>query len=435
MTRPPISALLPVPAPEPAPSPPPRAQPRVAARPTHDPGFYLAAVAVFLSPMNYLRAPGVYFTASDLAVVLALVVMLRQGALPRRPFGPATGLWVAGFLLLATGLLLGSIAHAAGVELGVVLAQYAFSLLLIPLVVAGRSLDETVTLARVLVLSIVVVMLFGIWMIHVAADPPKVFVSYNGRLRSLVERENEAAALGAVAIVFLLGLWGAGRARLWELIIALPILAYGIMLTGSNTGLGCATLGVAAVMLLAPSGRLTLFVVLTLSAILALGVLFPVLVPDVFRTRVLEGITTGDPSLAGTFTDRLLLMQEAFLLADNRLLIGMGAEQYRTISVFDTVVHNTYLLLLNEGGLLSLCGLVVLMLSGLPAALSHLSDARYRALAATTLTTLLIFALMLNTFPHFYARFWNVPLILAFSLSCALPHRRAQLQIRSAAHA
>ena len=131
----------------------------------------------------------------------------------------------------------------------------------------------------------------------------------------------------------------------------------------------------------------------------------------------------------------MLLIQEAFRLADDYLLIGMGVEQFRHISVFDAPVHNTYLLLLNEGGLLSLCGLVVLMLAGLPAALSHLGDRRHRGVAATTLTILLIFALMLNTFPHFYARFWNVPLILALSLSCALPQRHAPRPTRSAAHA
>jgi len=431
MTRAPASLAPPVP----AFLSPARPIAPAAAAPARDPGFHLAAVAVFLSPMNHLRAPGIYFTASDVAVLLALILMLRQGAVPRRPFGAATGMWVAGFLLLGTGLMLGSIAHAAGVDLGKVLAQYGFSLLLMPLVLAGRRLEETVALCRVLVLSIVVVMLFGIWLIHVAVDPPVDFVSYNGRLRSLVERENEAAALGAVAIVFLLGLWCAGRARWWELLVALPILAYGIMLTGSNTGLGCAVLGVGTLMLLATSGRLMLFVAVIGGAIIGLGVAFPALVPEVFRARVLDAVASGDPNLAGTFSDRLLLIQEAFVLAGDRLLIGMGAEQFRHISIFDAPVHNTYLLLLNEGGLMSLCGLVVLMLAGLPAALSNLGDRRWRPLAATTLTVLLIFALMLNTFPHFYARFWNVPLILAFSLSCALPQPQARFPSRSAAHA
>lgn len=436
MIREPVSPLPAAPAPgELAPFTHARRSSGMAERQATAPGFRLAAVAVFLAPMNYLRAPGIYVTASDVAVAVALLLMVRQGELPRRPFGPATGMWVAGFLLLGTGLMLGSIAHAAGVELGKVMAQYSFSLLLMPLVLAGRSLAETVALCRMLVLSIVVVMLFGIWMIHVVPDPPVDFVSYNGRLRSLVERENEAGALGAMAIAILLGLWRAGRAQLWELLVAVPILAYGIMLTGSNTGLGCAALGVGTIMVFAPSGRLTLIVAFVLAALIGLGTTFPTLVPEVFRTRVLEGLTTGDPNLAGTFSDRLLLIQEAFELARDRLLIGMGAEQYRTISIFDTVVHNTYLLLLNEGGLMSLCGLVVLMLSGLPAALTHLGDRRNRALGATTLTILMIFALMMNTIPHFYARFWNVPLILAFSLSYALPQPPVRFLSRSAVHA
>ena len=138
-----------------------------------------------------------------------------------------------------------------------------------------------------------------------------------------------------------------------------------------------------------------------------------------FRDRVLNGILAGDVEQAGTFSDRVMLIQEAIRIAPDWLLVGMGADQYRYFSAYGHPVHNTYLLLLNEGGLLSLSGLLLLLLTGLPAAFLALSSGPTRKNGALTLTILLIYALVLSTFPHFYARFWNVPLILALSVSCA----------------
>lgn len=384
--------------------------------------FLLVWMAVFLSPMNYLRLDAYYFTASDACVLMALAIMARSGTISRRPFGPATGLWLAGFMLLAAGLTLGSIAGGTPSQLAVVLAQYAFSLILMPLALGGRSTQQTIDLLRALVWGILAVMLFGIYVIHFMHNPPPNFVSGSGRLQSLVERENECAALGAVGAVILMGLWQAGKARLIELVLAMPVLGYGIMLTGSNTGLGCLALGLIAMAVLTGSWRMMLAIAVLTGIGVAFIVWAPDLLPEVFRKRVLDGLLAGDISRAGTFSDRMLLIQEAFWLSRDHLLIGMGADQFRAISSHEAPVHNTYLLLLNEGGMLSLLGLTALMLTGVPLALNGFSDNATRPYRAITLTILVIYALMLNTFPHFYARFWNVPLILVFALAASLPN-------------
>lgn len=394
-----------------------------------DAGFVLALLAVFLSPMNALRLRSIYLTASDGAAVLSLMFLLRNNALPRRPFGEASSLWFWGFLLLAAGLTVGSIANGAPLDLAVVLAQYSFSLILLPLILAGRPLSESLILLKVLLFSIVVVMLFGIYQVHLVDNPPSNFVSPSGRLRSLVERENECATLGAMGVVLALGLWQSRQISLIWLVASLPPLAYGIMLTGSNTGLGVTALGVAGMVALTGSVRLIGISAIMLAALIAVAIAWPDLVPVVFRNRVLTGLQSHDLGSAGTFTDRLLLIKEGFARAGDHLLIGMGAEQFRTISSHGAPVHNTYLLLLNEGGILSLLGLVALMLTGMPAALNGFGDTDTRPLRAITLTVLMIYALMLNTFPHFYARFWNVPLILAFALSAALAEQRARRSI------
>lgn len=385
-----------------------------------DTGFALACLAVFLSPMNYLRLPGLYFTATDLVAVIGLVVMLRARRLPRRPFGAATGLWMSGFLLLGGGLMLGSIVNGWPIDLLVILMQYAFSLIALPLLLAGRPAAQVTVMLRVLMYSITFVMLFGIWVFHFVPHPPVEFVTFSGRLQSLVERENECAALGAIALILLVHFWQSGTARVAEIVIALPALLYGIMLTGSNTGIMVLAIGIMVLTLLSGSPRTMVMLGLaagTVAALLVTG--GDVLLPEVFRDRVLNGILAGDVEQAGTFSDRVMLIQEAIRIAPDWLLVGMGADQYRYFSAYGHPVHNTYLLLLNEGGLLSLSGLLLLLLTGLPAAFLALSSGPTRKNGALTLTILLIYALVLSTFPHFYARFWNVPLILALSVSCA----------------
>lgn len=386
-----------------------------------DADMLLAGLAVLLSPMNYLRLPGIYLTASDIAIALALLVMIRKGRLPRQPFGIATPLWYGGFVLMMAGLVLGSVAHGNPSDLANITAQYGYSLIVMPLVLAGRPTEQVITLLRMLVLGIVAVMVFGIAMIHAYADPPRPFVTWNGRMASLVERVNECAALGAMAIVLVLGLWQIGRVRTIEMIVALPVLGYGIMLTGSNTGLICAALGVGMMAVVNGSGRMIAMVIGVLAASVAFVALFPDQVPPVFRDRVLSGLETGDIERAGTFTGRMELIREAFSLSGQHLLIGMGADEYRDVSLHGAPVHNSYLLMLNEGGLLSLLGLAILMATGLPSVVSHLTEARFGPHLTVAVTILLIFALMLNTFPHFYARFWTVPLILVFALTASLP--------------
>lgn len=384
-----------------------------------DLGFVLAAIAVFLSPMNYLRAPGIYFTASDIATLFGLGVMMYQGQITRRPFGGATFLWQLGFLLLGGGLVIGSIAQGSASELAQILFQYAFSLILLPLLLTGRSLAQTVTLLRVWMHAMVVVMLIGIFLIHFT-DVGEPFVSPTGRLQSLIERENECAALGAMATALMLGLVQAGRLRPLEIAITFPALIYGILMTGSNTGLGCLVLGVALMAVLTLSARL--IGMIAVAGLILVGLaLFDggSLLPEIFRERVLNAIIAGDIEQSGTFSGRLLLIQDALDMADQNYLIGLGAGQFGLVSAHGAAVHNSYLLLLNEGGLLSLMGMMLLIITGLPGGFARLAARRTRIFGAISLTILVIYALMLNTFPHFYARFWNVPLILGLALTVA----------------
>ena len=56
-------------------------------------------------------------------------------------------------------------------------------------------------------------------------------------------------------------------------------------------------------------------------------------------------------------------------------------------------------------------------LTGTALGVAALTNPDTRVRGALTLANVVFFAVLLNAFAHFYARFWHVPLVLAMSLS------------------
>ncbi|MBV1925851.1 MAG: O-antigen ligase family protein [Rhodobacteraceae bacterium] len=399
-------------------------------------GLFVALLVAF-APINYLRLDALYLTASDGAAILAAFFMLAHGRLPTRFFGPATGLWLLSFLLFAGGITLGSIVNGDPTELLKTFLQYFFSLIVLPLLLAGRSYEQTVALLKVLIASITFVMIFGIYVIYFMDDPGPRLISYNGRLRSLIERENECATMAGIAAILLLGLYFLKEIRLPWVLFCLPFLYFGVLLTGSNSGLILTVVGTISTMLLCGTKRhviiVVVCVVLAVLAVLNFGAYF---LPEVFQERVLGAFLNADISEAGTFAGRFDMLREAIEISRDTLFIGLGAGQYHEISAHNTQVHNVYLLSLTEGGLISLIGLVGLLLTGVYLAWSAIITGHSTKVAAISLTVLFVVALQLNMFPTFYARFWNVPLILTMALSASrLPRFDPAWQVRPNASA
>src|SRR3546814_3033601 len=66
-------------------------------------------------------------------------------------------------------------------------------------------------------------------------------------------------------------------------------------------------------------------------------------------------------SQAGTFTGRMDLILEAWEIVEDTMFVGIGVDQYRVVSPTQVPVHNMYLLLWAEGGLLALLGWMLLL--------------------------------------------------------------------------
>ncbi|MEX0317252.1 MAG: O-antigen ligase family protein [Ruegeria sp.] len=377
----------------------------------------LAMITVFLAPLNYLRASFVYFTLGDVFAFSTFILMLTKGRLPLRPFGAISGLWFASVLMFLTGFMMGSILNGDPIAGTTAIGQYCVTLILMPMIILQRSRRETELLILAFVASICVSMIHGAYYVNYYPDDGR-FVSINGRLKGLVERVNGAGAMAAFAITFLTWLRYVGRIHIILFLLLLSPIVYGLLLTGSNTGFYLTAIGVFGLAVLSGSARAIIKLLSAMIALFAVALLWgDAFLPEVFQERVFEAVRAGDASESGTFDERFMLILEAQKIADDTVWLGLGIDQYEEVSALDAPVHNTYLLTLSEGGLMSLLGLVGMLLTGIYIAWFERFFRHNWINSALSLSIVVMVALVMNAIPHFYARFWTVPWMLALSVS------------------
>lgn len=388
--------------------------------------FALAVAAIFLAPANFLRHPSVYITLGDVFTFACLAFMLLRRTIPSRPFDSSTPIWIFGLMLLVSGLLVSSITTGDSLRGIIVSTQYFTAYFIVPLVILQRPPWQLSILIKTFVLSVVIMGLHGIYLIHIDGEVYTRFVSGSGRLKSFVERENECASVFAMTFPLLFWLVGMRYIRPAIFLICFTIFAYGIMLTGSNTGL----LGMLyacfvylALTSLTSLRRLILVVVGSTALVFLLSLVWGALgrkvLPPVFQQRVLGALQSGDLAQAGTFTSRYELILEGLEMVENSILLGVGADQYRLLSKLGHVVHNAYLLIWAEGGLFAMMGFVLLILAALSIAPGAIRREGGRLAGICTFSSVSLFALLVNSVPHVYGRFWAVPLFLGVATSLA----------------
>lgn len=372
----------------------------------------------FFLPFNFLRLSFAYFTLADFLCLASLFLRLCRGNLPTYALLSGTTYWVFGVLLMVTGFLLSSLLNGDPIRGLIVTFQYMHTFLLLPLVVLGRSWEQTIALVKALCASVFLMCIFGVYVIHIDGQRNTAFVSGSGRLQSFVERENEAASVIAMTTPLLLWLWISGAIRPLFALLGLVAMLYGTMLTGSNTGLLTLAAALAAFLAVALSGRSLMGAVAlgatTITAMLTVGRDY---LPPVFQRRVLGALESGNLDEAGTFSHRFQLMLESIGVARDTILLGLGANQYRVQSFWEQPVHNAYLLLWTEGGLLSLVGLVLALCGGFVTGLAPLMRPGGRVYAAAAICVLGPFILLINAAPHIYGRFWMGPVFCGLAIA------------------
>jgi O-antigen ligase len=272
-----------------------------------------------------------------------------------------------------------------------------------------------------------VMCLHGIYVVDVVGERFTTFVSGSGRLLGFVERENECAALIALSVPLLLWLGFSRKLPPYAVTVLLILDVYAIMLTGSNTGLFAIVFAVTCFLSIAVTWRQGVLALACASLLfVSLTTWGRDFTPAIFQTRVLGALETGDIEEAGTFSGRVDLIDEAIDLAENSTVLGIGADSYREVSRYGAPVHNTYLLLWVESGFFGMIGFIVMLLGGLVLGIATFRRLGGRIDGICALTSVSLFALMLNAFPHMYGRFFVVPILLAMAPGAGLVRHARQ---------
>jgi O-antigen ligase len=390
------------------------------------------AAGVFLASYVSWRPTDILFTASDMFFVLGVGLLIAAQRVPLQPFGRATSWWMMATVALLGGLFLGSIVNGDPERWLIAGAQYSFSLIVLPILLMDNGAVRHVMLAKALVTGVVAMEAFGIAM-YFGTDLAYEeygryghdFITGAGRLGAFLGDANWNAAAIVMALPFALYLRARHHSGALAFYLVLAVLLCSLFLSASVTGLVSCLLAVSIFTVVGgvrPPAKMIVGVAVALMLAIASGYGLP----RAFEKRIAPAVEDADFSKAGTFTGRMDLIHEAWGIVNNTTVVGLGADQYRKVSVDKAPVHNIFLLLWAEGGLFALVGWLALL--GIAAGGGLLARATDRLAAALCLSVVSTFVIFSGAAPHMYARIWMVPLLLAASPAFATLVERKSLR-------
>jgi O-Antigen ligase len=377
----------------------------------------ITRLAIFLSVFPSLRPAEVFFTYGDMLFCLSGALLLLSGRLRLTPMGPLTVPWLLAFAVLSGGLIASSLLGDAPERVLVVLGQYAFAYVLLAYIVVRTDESIVDVFIKTFVLGMVCVNAYGLAVYYGGVDESLRFVTGSGRLASFMDNPNTNANVIALTLPLVLYLGFAGKWRIAYVLGALAILACTLVAASSVGGLLWSLGGIAVFIALTIKWRVLVAIAIGVAVAIPLFNHYgEALLPETFQARVLSAAQSGDMSDAGTFSFRMSLIHEALDLVGDRLLVGVGVDQYRVQSRFGAPVHNAYLLLWAEGGLPALIGWLMLPQIIALTAVCVLGQPGGRLITATVLAVIVVFLLDATGNAHMYGRYWTVPLHLCTGL-------------------
>lgn len=386
--------------------------------------YAAVSFAVFLAGCPILRLGSLTITASDVALLTAIVIFVGRGRIRRQPFGSLTGLWLTCFVAMIGGLFVSSAVNGDTLRWLNVASQYCLALLFVPYVLFSLDLRFAQRLPVIFVVGVSVSQLIGIvsFSLFTFQDTHDLlgpgFITGNGRIGAMAGEPNPNGALIAFSVPMLVYAWAQRLLRPALVFICAGLLACGLLLSASFTGFVATAVALSVALAIAGIRHL----LITVAVIVALVSLFfatGIALPEVFRERVASAIATGDLSQAGTFVARSELIKEAWTLTQDTLFLGMGVDQYREVSRYGAPVHNLHLLLWTEGGAIAFAGL--LMLLGQLLLLAIWGVRRHRAQSAMACAAVVVFLIYTMSIPHMYSRFWVLPVFVGLCTIYAMP--------------
>ena len=377
--------------------------------------------AVFLCTFHLWRVGQINLTFSDVLFSTTFVIFAAAGRLQSQPFALLTPLWLLCLVTMLGGLFVSSLANGDMLRWAVIAGQYLFSFLALPMLLLGLPQHILRRLMLMLIAGVTAVEAAGVAGYYLVGGYSAAtalfgpdFLTGGKRLGSFVGDANWNGAVIAMTLPFVIY-----AVRVHVLgpatgMVVGMLLVWGLLLSASFTAFSATAIAVTVSMVVGrslPSARVVAGLT-TIALSLAVAGYQP---PDIFAKRVAPALETGSFDDAGTYTDRMELIQEAWLKAEDTMVIGLGADQYREFSSHHQPVHNMYMLLWVEGGFITMVAWIFMMMILLIVPLSTLRW--HRLESALSLSVMTVFLINTMASPHMYHRLWIVPVLLAIGIA------------------
>lgn len=392
---------------------------------------YALVIGVILTPFMMWRFhPAIQFTFSDGCFLIAAIFALASGRLNLRPLGDLSPWWLLSFCLMLSALGASSLVNGDPLRFAITGSQYAFAYLALPYFLFSGTKGIEIRLAKYFVLSVIAIEAISIVLFYLYGDVTGSlawinhnFVSGAGRLGSFLGSANRNAALICLTLPFLFYFAKTRLLPQWLCIIGAAILTLALVLTASVTGF-IASIAAGIIFVGASYGWQAWKPLAGALGLLSLAVAGGLPLPVAFQERVLSAFEEGDIEEAGTYSGRMQLMEEALKFSDDTHVLGIGADQFRSISENGAPVHNIVLLIWTEGGTFALLGWAFAM--GILALIAVRAIKFDKPVAALTLSVVLSFFIISNASTHVYARLWVLPVLFAVRFAVMAIERMPQ---------
>lgn len=398
----------------------------------------LIVLACFLLPFPTIGIPGMPISASDMLFMLtALLLLSRDETLQFRygAFGKWVSLWLLAGWLINFGLIVSDLLRGNDLEsILKVTGQYVWSYFVIPCILLIQPLEVIRAALFAFLWGFFISVALGI---GIAVGAPALYQRMTAfEIFAIEDRvgaflgPNAQAKLSAMLLPLVIAYIARRERFVWLWWLWVGVVAIGLLGAASFAGFFSTLVALLGMVFLMPRLFMKTFIWIVVPIVL-LVVFVPLAAPlwlgsnlEAAFTRLSRPLETNSLEAMPSFQIRFQLMQEALEQIHRSPIVGLGAGKYQQYSAFQISVHNTYLLLWSEGGILSFMGILLFVLVPLVFTLVH--SFRYSPKQPTDWSRevyscygigILVFSINIFSNTYSFSRYTVVPMLLLTIIS------------------
>ena len=382
--------------------------------------------AILLGPFFTFRIAGSGFTYSDLMFILCSMALAVTGStklhLPPLSAGKAVFFWLGGGIALILGFVISGIL-SANITFNTfsVILQYLLVSVVLILLISMFPYEDGHDLIHIFIIGLFINVSIGLFLFYMMPTYYQYLMAIDittetaGRFGSFIGVNALAKTISLVLPTCLYFIIVSEKKYTYTLIML--VLGIGLISTGSISGFISSVIAVSCFIIISIflcrdqfEPRLSNKVVRIAPLMIIIGIL-GISQMSLFRDRILGSLLTLDPQEFGSFNIRINQISEALTYITSNPYFGLGAGGYQLITDFTVPVHNTYILVWVEGGIISFFGLIMIILAfyliSFQSLLSN-RDLKSAALVATVIP----FSMNMMTSTYSYARIYWIPVVI-----------------------